>query len=157
MYRLDVSGGMIGYSRSRIKDVLLRCIPGGGSEWDEVGTRRPSPQRDGEGPSETVALTPVGVVPCSDGPMEKLLASPSRRDALFLGALHTRMSTAFAVSRGSTDCGESANQAGLEGEEVHRTDGEEPAVPRLTGGGIIALTATLNKLQALLDRSTTTP
>ncbi|KAI4523174.1 hypothetical protein K525DRAFT_222350 [Schizophyllum commune Loenen D] len=44
-----------------------------------------------------------------------------------------------------------------EGEEVHRADGEEPAVPRLTGGGIIALTATLNKLQALLDRSTTTP
>ena len=43
------------------------------------------------------------------------------------------------------------------GEEVHRTDSEEPAVPRLTGGGIIALTATLNKLQALLDRSTATP
>ncbi|TRM60186.1 hypothetical protein BD626DRAFT_505743 [Schizophyllum amplum] len=36
-------------------------------------------------------------------------------------------------------------------DDARRPDGEEPAVPRLTGGGIIALTSTLNKLQALLD------
>ncbi|KAL1748439.1 hypothetical protein HDZ31DRAFT_79580 [Schizophyllum fasciatum] len=44
----------------------------------------------------------------------------------------------------------SSTQEG-EGDDATRTDGEEPAVPRLTGGGIIALGSTLNKLQALLD------
>lgn len=36
-------------------------------------------------------------------------------------------------------------------EDAPRNEDEDAAVPRLTGGGIIALERTLTKLQALLD------